>query len=76
MLLVPSLLCSCSISELDLSEALIIEGEEFLCPFCRGETAELETLIKHVDDEHAYHQRSAVLCWPTCNFCKVLYTSA
>lgn len=52
-------------AELDLSEAsLISQGEEFVCPFCRGESLELEALMKHMNDEHAYHQRSAVYQLP------------
>lgn len=39
---------------------MIREEEEYLCPFCYGQSFELEALIKHVDDEHAYQQRSAV----------------
>jgi hypothetical protein len=31
-----------------------------LCPFCYGQSLDLEALIKHVDDEHAYQQRSVV----------------
>ena len=59
-------------TDLDLSEAsLIIEGEEYLCPFCHGESFELETLIKHVDNEHAYQQRSAVQYWLACISCSV-----
>lgn len=53
-------------TELDPSEAsLIIEGEEFVCPICHGEPFELETLIKHMDNERAIQQRSAVYCWLT-----------
>ncbi|DBA85270.1 TPA: hypothetical protein ACH3X2_005965 [Trebouxia sp. C0005] len=36
-----------------------------LCPFCYGPSSDLEALIKHVDDEHAYQQRS-VRC-PACS---------
>lgn len=46
-------------AELDSAEgSLIRDGEELLCPFCYGQSFELEALIKHVDDEHAYQQRS------------------
>ena len=49
------------------SEAsFIIDGEDFVCPLCHGESFELETLIKHVDNEHAYQQRSAVQYCLTC----------
>lgn len=51
-------------TELDSSEAsLVIEGEEFVCPICHGDPFELETLIKHMDNEHAIQQRAAVHCW-------------
>ncbi|KAL3131720.1 hypothetical protein ABBQ38_007442 [Trebouxia sp. C0009 RCD-2024] len=57
---------SSAAADLDLSEAVLIsQGEEFVCPFCHGQSLELETLVKHIDDEHAYHQRSA-RC-PVCN---------
>ena len=50
-----------SFTELDSAEgSLIRDGEELLCPFCYGQSFELEALIKHVDDEHAYQQRSTV----------------
>ncbi|DBB08618.1 TPA: hypothetical protein ACH3X3_008745 [Trebouxia sp. C0006] len=46
-------------TELDSPEgSLTRDSDEMLCPLCYGQSLDLEALIKHVDDEHAYQQRS------------------
>lgn len=53
-------------AELDSPEgSLTRDSDEMLCPVCYGQSLDLEALIKHVDDEHAYQQRS-VRC-PVCS---------
>ena len=48
-------------TELDSPEgSLTRDSDEMLCPVCYGQSLDLEALIKHVDDEHAYQQRSVV----------------
>ena len=48
-------------TELDSPEgSLTRDSDEMLCPLCYGQSLDLEALIKHVDDEHAYQQRSVV----------------
>lgn len=53
-------------AELDSPEgSLIREGEEYHCPFCYSQSFDVAGLIDHVNQEHAYQQRSA-RC-PVCN---------
>ena len=48
-------------AELDSPEgSLIREGEEYQCPFCYSQSFDVAGLIDHVNQEHAYQQRSAV----------------
>ena len=51
----------CGVAELDSSERdFIEENEEYICPFCYGQSFAVGALLDHVNQEHAYQQRSAV----------------
>ena len=49
------------VADVDASEsASSRDGDEYMCSLCYGSCLELSALIKHVNDEHAFQQRSAV----------------
>lgn len=50
---------SSSLADTDPSEsASSRDGDEHVCPWCYSSCFELSALIKHVNDEHAFQQRS------------------